>query len=156
MKKCLSFLLAVFVSTTAIAELISSNETGGIESLRAIEVSTEAPAAPMKKTREDVDFGREYVDMPPLIPHAVDKFQVDKNANSCLRCHSTKNADKWGATKIAVSHYTNRDGKQLADVSPDRYFCLTCHVPQKDAKPLKDNTFDPVDSLKNQQPVSKQ
>ncbi|WP_175463882.1 nitrate reductase cytochrome c-type subunit, partial [Vibrio cholerae] len=33
-------------------------------------------------------------------------------------------------------------------VSPRRYFCLQCHVPQADAKPLVENDFERVDSLR--------
>ncbi len=40
-----------------------------------------------------------------------------------------------GATKVSVTHYMNREDAVLADVSP-RYFCLQCHVPQANAKPL--------------------
>jgi cytochrome c-type protein NapB len=29
----------------------------------------------------------------------------------------------------------------LADVSPRRYFCTECHVPQADVEPLVGNTF---------------
>ena len=43
---------------------------------------------------------------------------------------------------ISVTHFMNRDGQVLADVTPRRYFCTECHVPQTDAKPLVDNTFE--------------
>jgi cytochrome c-type protein NapB len=36
----------------------------------------------------------------------------------------------------------------LGDISPRRYFCMQCHVPQTDAKPLVDNVFTPVESLR--------
>jgi cytochrome c-type protein NapB len=34
-----------------------------------------------------------------------------------------------------------REGQMLADVSPRRYFCTACHVPQAEINPLVDNTF---------------
>jgi cytochrome c-type protein NapB len=37
---------------------------------------------------------------------------------------------------VSVSHYMDRDGNFLAEISPRRYFCEQCHVPQVDAKPL--------------------
>jgi cytochrome c-type protein NapB len=43
---------------------------------------------------------------------------------------------------ISITHFMNRDGQVLADVTPRRYFCTACHVPQTDAKPLVDNTFE--------------
>lgn len=148
MKKVLTLVMASAISTMTLAEVVNSNEIGGLESLRSIDLSIDAHAEPMKKTIEGESFQRDFVDMPPLVPHSVDNLQVDKDVNTCMKCHSIKNASKWGATKVAVSHFNNREGQQLADLSPSRYFCLTCHVPQKDAKPLKENTFEPVESLK--------
>ena len=42
---------------------------------------------------------------------------------------------------ISVTHFMDRDGQMLADVTPRRYFCNACHVSQTDAKPLVANTF---------------
>jgi cytochrome c-type protein NapB len=36
----------------------------------------------------------------------------------------------------------------MANVSARRYFCVQCHVPQTNAKPLVENTFQPVEALK--------
>ena len=46
-----------------------------------------------------------------------------------------------GATKVSLTHFKDRDGRELSNISPRRYFCTQCHVPQTDAKPLVDNTF---------------
>ena len=135
--------LSVLLTTSAIAE------TGGIDSLRSNDLSTEMPAEALKKNIDaDVTFHRDFVQQPPLIPHDIRGYTVNKNVNSCLQCHSWKNASKWGATRISVTHFYDRDGKQRADVAPNRYFCLQCHVPQAKAEPLKKNDFEPVDSLK--------
>jgi len=88
-----------------------------------------------------------YVYQPPLIPHQIRNYELSTNANKCLSCHSFKNARESGATKISVTHYATREGQVLSDVSPRRYFCLQCHVPQVAADPLIENTFKPVDSL---------
>ena len=40
---------------------------------------------------------------------------------------------------MSVSHYMDRDGNFLAEISPRRYFCEQCHVVQFDAKPLVEN-----------------
>ena len=82
-----------------------------------------------------------YAQQPPLIPHDIRHYQIDKNVNKCLSCHSPKNYREFGATKISVAHYMDRDGRALIDVSPRRYFCTQCHVPQVDAPPLVDNTY---------------
>ncbi|BAN97353.1 hypothetical protein E05_25870 [Plautia stali symbiont] len=38
-------------------------------------------------------------------------------------------------------------GVMSSTVSPRRYFCLQCHVPQTDAKPVVENTFKPADGF---------
>lgn len=136
-------LLAAVVSSPV------SADNGGLDSLRSDNITEQSPAAAMHKVAEsDRPMERDFVQQPPLIPHDVRGYEVNKNVNTCLRCHSWKSADKFGATKISVTHFYNRDGKQLADVAPGRYFCLQCHVTQTHAQPLKENTFEPVDSLK--------
>jgi cytochrome c-type protein NapB len=56
-------------------------------------------------------------------------------------CHAAKNAEKSGATPVSFTHYRDRDGTKLPNISARRYFCLQCHVPQFDAEPLVGNTF---------------
>jgi cytochrome c-type protein NapB len=48
---------------------------------------------------------------------------------------------------ISVTHYQDRDGNFLADVSPRRYFCEQCHVTQQDIKLKLDNEFVDIDEL---------
>ncbi|MCB1961304.1 MAG: nitrate reductase cytochrome c-type subunit, partial [Rhodocyclaceae bacterium] len=36
----------------------------------------------------------------------------------------------------------------LSNISPRRYFCNQCHVPQFDAKPLVENTFKKAEGLR--------
>ena len=45
---------------------------------------------------------------------------------------------------VAKSHYLDREDKKHPNISPRRYFCLQCHVPQFDAKPLVENTYKPA------------
>ena len=144
MKKLMAFTMAILFTG-----FVSASEIGGLNSLRSDDLSQEAPAEALKKVLDsDTILKRDFVQQPPLVSHDVRGYEVNKNVNSCLRCHSWKNASKWGATRISVTHFYDRDGKQLADVAPGRYFCLQCHVPQVDAKPLQENKFVPVDSLK--------
>ena len=128
---------------------VSSNN-GGVKSLRGhIEVSAINKSEPLKRVPRDQQLiDRNYVQQPPLIPHTTRGYQVNLDANKCLSCHSFKNAGEMGATKISVTHYQTREGTTLSDVSPRRYFCLQCHVTQADAKPLVENTFQPVDALR--------
>ena len=69
-------------------------------------------------------------------------YNITRNVNTCMTCHSRKAAKETGATPVAKSHYLDRDGKELPNISPRRYFCLQCHAPQFDAKPLVSNSFE--------------
>ena len=121
---------------------------GGVASLRGLtEIETTRKADDFKRFPKDHYIEASYVYQPPLVPHTIRNYEVSLNANKCLSCHSWKNAKDMGATKISVTHYVNREEQVLSDVSPRRYFCLQCHVPQADAKPLVENTFLSVDSL---------
>lgn len=121
---------------------------GGLESLRgASELEDTRPADDFKKYPREQILDSSFVYQPPLIPHNIRGYEVSLNANKCLACHSWKNAKEMGATKISVTHYVNREDAVLADMSPRRYFCLQCHVPQASAKPLVQNDFERVDSL---------
>ncbi len=143
----LKSIIALSFSILVSASVFAGN--GGLDSLRSDSLAHEAPATPLKKTLEsDTPLPRDFVQQPPLIPHDTRGIEVNKDVNGCLRCHSWKNASKYGATKISVTHFHDRNNKQLADVAPGRYFCLQCHVPQANTKPLKENNFEPVESLK--------
>jgi cytochrome c-type protein NapB len=76
-----------------------------------------------------------------VIPHSIEGYQLTVNANRCLSCHKRQFTEGSGAPMISVTHYMDRDGQMLADVSPRRYFCTACHVPQADARPLVENLF---------------
>jgi len=151
MKKFLIALLSVgaLVSGTAVAELDNPGGIGGLESLRgASELEATRSADEFKKYPREQVLDSSFVYQPPLIPHNIRSYEVSLNANKCLSCHSWKNAKEMGATKISVTHYVNREDAVLADMSPRRYFCLQCHVPQANAKPLIENDFKSVDALK--------
>ena len=95
----------------------------------------------------DVRRKRNYPMQPPTIPHKIDGYQVDLNVNRCLDCHSRKVVEVTQAPMISVTHYMDRDGNFLAAVSPRRYFCSQCHVPQTVATPLVGNDFVDMDKL---------
>jgi len=91
---------------------------------------------------------REFVHQPPLIPHSIEGYVVNLKFNKCLTCHSWANYKERNATKISLTHFSDRDGNDLSNVSARRYFCTQCHVSQVDAKPLVENTFKPVGNIK--------
>ncbi|MCP5207754.1 MAG: nitrate reductase cytochrome c-type subunit [Hahellaceae bacterium] len=147
--KNLKSLVLVGWAVALTASMQVSAEIGGVQSLRgAEELDSNNAAEEMKRIpRDRATFERDYLHQPPLIPHQVRGYQVDLNSNKCLSCHSWTNYKTSGATKVSLTHFDTRDGQQLSDVSPRRYFCMQCHVPQADAKPLVDNSFKSVDAL---------
>ena len=101
--------------------------------------------------RQERDHGpadRDFVQQPPLIPHTIQAYQITKNYNKCMDCHAWQKTKVSGATKVSVTHYRTREGQELDNISPRRYFCTQCHVPQTDAKPLVENTFERARGLR--------
>jgi cytochrome c-type protein NapB len=134
---------------TADAPAPAVREPQSIDALRrGIPLDQEGKPLPMARTENtDLRRKRAYPDQPPTIPHAIDGYQVDRNSNRCLLCHSRANADTFQAPMVSVTHFIDRDGQVLATVSPRRYFCTQCHVVQTDAKPLVPSDFRDVDEL---------
>jgi cytochrome c-type protein NapB len=145
--------LALVVGTVLGVLVFASTAYGqDVVSLRG-QVALDAQSVPSEITKSQIEvppMRRVYVQQPPLIPHPINGYTIDLQNNKCLICHSWPNAKMSGATKISVTHFTDRDGVELADVSPRRYFCTQCHVPQKSVKPLVQNEFMPVKSLRKQ------
>ena len=111
-------------------------------------ITQDIPADPMgREVTDDLKKARNYADQPPLIPHAIRDYQIDLNINKCLTCHDRKNTEGSQAPMISVTHFQDRDGQTLGAVSPRRYFCIQCHVPQTDAKPIVGNSFRDIDSV---------
>ena len=142
--------LGIAVTGPSLAEEVN---TGGLETVRGIEtLDATKNAEAMKRVLKDKNpIARNYVHQPPLIPHQIRGYKVNLNSNKCLSCHGWKYARDAGATKVSLTHFENRDGRVLSDISPSRYFCSQCHVTQADAKPLVENTFEAVDSLTNEE-----
>jgi cytochrome c-type protein NapB len=90
---------------------------------------------------------RSYAMQPPTIPHKTENYQVDRFANRCMTCHARTRAPETQATPISLTHYIDRDGNFLADVSPRRYFCEQCHVVQMQGEPAVKNRFRDVESI---------
>jgi cytochrome c-type protein NapB len=105
-----------------------------------------APSIPADVT-DDRRVSRNYPEQPPVIPHNVRDYQINLNTNRCLTCHSRKFTEVVQAPMISVTHYIDRDGQTLGAVSPRRYFCLQCHVPQTHSNPTVPNIFQDIDSL---------
>ena len=109
-------------------------------SLRGAQVDEEIAVAPVHH-QEKQRFVRNFRLQPPLIPHSIEKYQIDMKANECLACHDWNNAGDRGAPTLSMTHYVDRDGLQSETVAPRRWFCNQCHVPQVDAPALVENLF---------------
>ena len=119
------------------------------KSLRGDHAVDEPSAKPqISRWQEDKEpIKRDYVQQPPLIPHSIEGYRINLKFNKCLTCHSWANYKEAKATKISQTHFEDREGQVLANVSPRRYFCTQCHVSQVDQKPLVENEFKPVQAI---------
>lgn len=115
---------------------------------RGVPIDREAAPPPMAHVENtDIKRVRAYPMQPPTIPHSIDNYQVDKNSNRCLLCHSRANAATFQAPPVSVTHYMDRDDQFLATISARRYFCNQCHVVQTDTPTLVANGFRDIDSV---------
>ena len=105
-----------------------------------------APSIPADVT-DDRRVSRNYPEQPPVIPHNVRDYQINLNTNRCLTCHSRQFTEAVQAPMVSITHYQDRDGQMLGSVSPRRYFCMQCHVPQTAAQPVVPNVFQDIDSM---------
>ncbi len=113
-----------------------------VTSIRGAQV--DAPSTvPAVAKQEKRRFGRAYRQQPPLIPHTVDQYQIDLRVNQCLGCHDWSKAGDRQAPTLSMTHYLDRDGRQLDHVAGTRWFCNQCHVPQGNVEPLVENAFVP-------------
>jgi cytochrome c-type protein NapB len=130
------------MSSTALAQAINSPLRGPAP------LDSEGPAARMTPTRNTTEKEpRSYPEQPPLIPHSIDGYQIDINGNKCLSCHARARTGESQAPMISITHFMDRDGQFLASVSPRRFFCTSCHVPQHEARPPVANDFVDIDTL---------
>ena len=141
-----------------ICSLVAATMLGGFTMAGADEVKSlrgsrdlDAPSQVPDVNRvisDDKPIPRSYVQQPPLIPHKTEGYQINRDYNKCLSCHSWANYKTARATKIPPTHFVNRNGNELANLSAGRYFCTQCHVPQTESQPLVENEFEPVKALR--------
>jgi cytochrome c-type protein NapB len=111
-------------------------------------LNEEGPAAPMLPMRNTAEKEtRNYPEQPPVIPHSIEGYQIDINGNKCLSCHARARTAESQAPMVSITHFMDRDGQFLASVSPRRFFCNSCHVPQNTAVPPVSNDFTDIDTL---------
>ncbi len=139
--------LGVVVGSAIFSAAVFAQEVVSLRGQTAID----APSVPTEITQYQADMPplqRVYVQQPPLIPHSIKGYKINLRSNKCMTCHSWANAKHSGAIKISLTHFKDRDGVELANVAPRRYFCVQCHVPQKNVSLLVENEFTPVEALR--------
>ena len=130
---------------TAVAAVIAAPVAAQrhVDSMRGAPFTeTTQPPPLVNADNSDVRRSRSYAMQPPVVPHKIDGYQLDKNANRCMFCHSRARTQESQAPMISVTHFIGRDGNFLAELSPRRYFCLQCHVPQAPQEPPAEASLD--------------
>ncbi|MBL8575257.1 MAG: nitrate reductase cytochrome c-type subunit [Hyphomicrobiaceae bacterium] len=142
--------LMIFAAASAIAATLGIGAVVSEEltTLRGPSPNADVAVSDVAKQEVGNRFERAYRQQPPLIPHQIDRYQIDMRANQCLNCHDWSVAAKQGAPTLSMTHYLGRDGQQLDTVAGTRWFCNQCHVPQADAKELVENKFKPSSEVK--------
>ena len=143
--------VAIFVAATG-----ALAQDGGLVTLRQgtpLDQNAAPPPIP-SVVNSDVRQVRNWPEQPPVIPHQIDNYQIDTNVNKCLTCHSRTAIGVSQAIMVSVTHFMNREGQVLAAVTPRRFFCTQCHVPQMDVQPVVGNTFEDVDTVIQASPTS--
>jgi len=137
----LAIILAA-ASTSLLAQTVSSGLRGSTP------LNEEGPAAPMTPQRNTAEREtRNYPEQPPVIPHSIDGYQIDINGNKCFSCHARARTGESQAPMVSITHFMDRDGQFLASVSPRRFFCTECHVPQHVVTPPVTNDFIDIDAM---------
>ncbi|MBR0850229.1 nitrate reductase cytochrome c-type subunit [Bradyrhizobium diazoefficiens] len=135
--------IAIAIGTGSLAaQTVNSGLRG------ATPLNDEGPAPPMLPNRNTAEKeSRNYPEQPPVIPHNIDGYQIDLNGNKCLSCHARARTAESQAPMVSITHFMDRDGQFLASISPRRFFCTECHVPQNTANPPVSNDFTDIDTL---------
>ena len=142
-------ILATLVLLASLAQATEHFPPGHMDRLRGPTPITQESSPPPLSNPDESSGRRErsYAMQPPVIPHKIDGYQVDLRANRCMFCHARTRTEASKAPMISVTHFMNRDGNFLAELSPRRYFCQQCHVPQVPVQPLVESEFVDVDVL---------
>ena len=145
MKRILFVVLAILAAGAA---AFAQTPTVSLPLRGPTPIAEEPPAPRMMPLRNTAERQvRNYPEQPPIIPHTTDGYQIDLNGNKCLSCHARSRTGESQAPMVSITHFMDRDGQFLATVSPRRYFCTECHVPQNDAKVPVANSFVDIDTL---------
>ncbi len=135
--------------------LVAADEIATLRHGAAIDEEV-APAAIPRVIDTDIRAQRSYPMQPPTIPHDTRGYELNLRVNKCMSCHARTRTEESQAPMISVTHYMDRDGNFLAEISPRRYFCNQCHINQTAARPMIENTFEDMDVLLEKRSEEKQ
>jgi cytochrome c-type protein NapB len=139
-KLLLSFMTVIAMILVGSLVSVAGDQVKSLRGPTAIDASSVEPSAkewqPAQKSIE-----RSFAQQPPLIPHNIEGYEITRQVNTCLVCHSKANFENTGAPMASSTHFTGFDGEILETVSATRYFCRQCHVRQVEAEPLVENTY---------------
>ncbi len=139
--------ILILAFTGFIPHLFAQEEVNSLRGDIALDANSAEPE--MKNWQLDRDpIPRDHVKQPPLIPHKIQGYTINLKFNKCMSCHSWTKYREAGATKISQSHFEDRENNVMANVAARRYFCTQCHVPQVNTKPLVENTFQPLPTIR--------
>src|SRR4249920_664283 len=134
-----AILLLVAVLAAGSSSLLAQTLNSGLRGPAPL--NDEGPAPPMMPNKNTAEREvRNYPEQPPIIPHSI-------NGNKCLSCHARARTAESQAPMVSITHFMDRDGQFLASISPRRFFCTECHVPQNMATPPVTNDFVDIDTL---------
>ncbi|HIJ21675.1 MAG: nitrate reductase cytochrome c-type subunit; periplasmic nitrate reductase electron transfer subunit [Gammaproteobacteria bacterium] len=135
----------MFVLGSSLATLLLTSspalQADEVVSLRGGVDIAQLSLVPSRKNRfKDADpFERTWKEQPPVMPHK--DYPVSIKDNKCMDCHSDENYEEEEATQIGRSHFVDRAGNKLENLSGNRFFCNQCHTPQFRIDPLVTNDF---------------
>jgi len=82
---------------------------------------------------ESEPLERAYEIAPPLIPHSIKDFVINREQNDCLDCHleGVKISEEHVATRLSDFHFVNEytGERQEKKVVGMKYDCVQCHAP---------------------------
>ena len=139
-------ILAAAILVAALSTMVMAQ---GFSALRgATPLNQEGPPPAMTpEQNSSIREPRNYPEQPPVIPHTTEGYEISANANKSLSCHARTRVRESQAPMISITHFTDRGGQYLASVSPRRYFCTQCHVPQHNVQTPVTNDFVDIDAL---------
>ncbi len=116
-----------------------------------VPINEEGPAPRMAPTRNTLEKEvRNYPEQPPVIS-ACDRRLPDRSQRQQvphLPCPRAPGESQ--APMVSITHFMDREGQFLASISPRRFFCTQCHVPQQEVKAPVENDFVDIDTILSQ------